>query len=112
MNHRSLVSGRDQFGRYCAACHGPNGLGDREGLAYFAPSLNNSDFLRAASDGFLLATIARGRSGTPMRPFGVGAGGIAELDGAAINDIVSYVRSWEALDESERRGLIATEKTD
>jgi hypothetical protein len=42
-------------------------------LIGYAPSINNPDFLRAAGDSFLLATIAVGRPGTPMRPFGKGA---------------------------------------
>jgi len=110
VTHRAIMSGGQKFGAFCAGCHGPNGLGEREGVDYFAPSLNNPDFLRAAPDGFLLATIARGRRGTPMRPFGRGTGGIAELDGNAISDIVSYIRAWEAMPESERRALIPVEE--
>lgn len=92
---RAIASGGELFGKYCSGCHGPNGLGVSEGEDFFAPALNNPEFLNAASDGFLLATIARGRSGTPMRPFGVGTGGIAPLDTEAISDIVSYIRTWQ-----------------
>ena len=45
-------------------------------------------------DGFLQATIARGRSNTPMRPFGRGSGGIAPLKASEIADLVSYIRTW------------------
>lgn len=95
MSERAIRSGKESFGRFCAGCHGPNGLGVTDGPDHFAPALNNREFLEAASDGFLLATIARGRSNTPMRPFGRGAGGIADLDGGAISDIVSYIRTWQ-----------------
>ncbi|MCH7908223.1 MAG: c-type cytochrome [Candidatus Hydrogenedentes bacterium] len=95
MSARAIASGRVNFGRFCAGCHGPNGYGEEDGPGYFAPALNNPEFLQAASDGFLQATIARGRSRTPMRPFGKGAGGIATLEGGEISDIVSYIRSWE-----------------
>jgi mono/diheme cytochrome c family protein len=95
MSERAISSGREHYSSYCAACHGANGRGRLDGLAHYAPALNNQDFLRAASDGFLLATIARGRRGTPMRPFGEGAGGIVSLNWLEISDIVSYLRSWQ-----------------
>jgi len=95
MSERAIASGEAQFAQFCAGCHGPTGLGSQEGPDYFGPALNNKEFLDAASDGFLLATIARGRSNTPMRPFGEGAGGIATLGAGEINDIVSYIRTWQ-----------------
>lgn len=91
----AIGAGKDMFGRYCSGCHGLNGRGMQDGVAYFAPALNNQEFLASASDGFLLATIARGRSRTPMRPFGEGAGGIASLKSEQISDIVSFIRSWQ-----------------
>jgi mono/diheme cytochrome c family protein len=95
MSSRAIASGRDHYSRYCAGCHGPNGLGERDGPGYYAPALNNREFLEAASDGFLLATIARGRGGTPMRPFGKGSGGIVPARPEVISDIVSFIRSWQ-----------------
>jgi len=95
MSERAIRAGREMFGQYCSSCHGPNGYGTMDGEEHFAPALNNREFLEAASDGFLLATIARGRSNTPMRPFGDNAGGIASLDAEAIFDIVSFIRSWQ-----------------
>ncbi len=83
-----LLQGQTLYAGHCAGCHGATGL---EG---WAPSLNNRDFLMAASDGFLQATIARGRSHTPMRPFGRGAEGVAELDAHQIDNIVAFIRSW------------------
>ncbi len=95
---RAIAKGKEYFAQYCSGCHGPNGLGMGDGEGYFAPSLNNPEFLEAASDGFLEATIARGRSNTPMRPFAANGGGIASLDAETIFDIVSYIRSWQSVD--------------
>ncbi len=91
----SIAAGRESYGDYCASCHGAEGRGGKDEQGRFAPALNNPEFLDAATDGFLLATIARGREGTPMRAFGEGAGGIAALSGDQISDIVAFVRSWE-----------------
>ena len=98
MSTRAINAGREHFANYCAGCHGPDGLGQREGEGYHAPALNNPEFLSAASDGFLLATIARGRSNTPMRPFGRNSGGIADLSASDITDIVSFIRTWQEKD--------------
>jgi mono/diheme cytochrome c family protein len=95
MSDRAIRSGEQHYAPYCSGCHGPTGRGEAEGDAYFAPALNNPEFLSAASDGYLLATIARGRSRTPMRPFGEGAGGIASLKSETISDIVSFIRTWQ-----------------
>lgn len=92
LSPRAVESGRALFAENCASCHGPNGKGEAEGA--FAPSLNQPEFLAAASDGLLLATIARGRRGTAMRAFGEGAGGIGSLSSQEIEDIVSFIRSW------------------
>jgi mono/diheme cytochrome c family protein len=84
------------FNRYCIGCHGAEGRGQASaGTKGNAPSLNNPEFLRAADDGLLMATIAIGRPNTGMRPFGVGAGGVADLSAGDIRKIVAYIRSWE-----------------
>ena len=103
MSERAQATGRELYAGYCSGCHGPNGLGELDGPDHYAPALNNPDFLAAASDGFLLATIARGRRGTPMRPFGKGAGGIVSLESEKISDIVSYLRSWQVGPASKGR---------
>ena len=82
--------GKELYAGLCAGCHGPNG---NDG---WAATLNNREFLAAATDGFLQATLARGRAGTAMRPVAVGSGGTAELSLKEINHIVAYVRSWAA----------------
>ncbi|GIW81710.1 MAG: hypothetical protein KatS3mg105_3517 [Gemmatales bacterium] len=91
--HRFVVTGdlergKQLYGSFCAGCHGPNGKGG------FAPELNNAGFLRAATDGYLQATIIRGRRGTAMRSFARGGHGLANLTQSQINDIVAFIRQW------------------
>ncbi len=91
--HRFVIganaeSGHALFDHYCAGCHGADGKDN------FAPMLNNAGFLRAATDGYLQATIIRGRRGTAMRPFGLGRHGLADLSQEQVNDIVAYIRQW------------------
>ncbi len=81
--------GQILFGQLCSACHGQEGQGQS------APALNNSGFLTAATDGFLQATIVRGRRGTAMRGFAYGGFGVAEIKPEEINDVVAYIRSWQ-----------------
>ncbi|MCH7704128.1 MAG: c-type cytochrome [Planctomycetes bacterium] len=83
-----LARGRGLFASFCAGCHGDEGRG------MWAPELNNEGFLASATDGFLQATIVRGRRGTAMRPFGRGGQGIADLTDQDIDDIVAYMRHW------------------
>ena len=106
MSKRAIDSGREKFEAFCSGCHGPEGKGVKDGPEHFAPALNNQQFLEAASDGFLLATIARGRSGTPMRPFGKGAGGIAGLKTEDILDIVSFIRNWQPSPGPSEAGVV------
>lgn len=83
-----LQRGRQGYAVYCAGCHGDNG---QDG---FAPQLNNRGFLRAATDGYLQATIIRGRRGTAMRAFGLSGHGLANLPQSDINNIVAFIRQW------------------
>jgi cytochrome c oxidase cbb3-type subunit 3 len=64
-----------------------------------APALHNPGFLSAATDAMIKATLIHGREGTPMTSFL--KQGLKEKD---IDDIVSYVRSFEEkpLPESAR----------
>jgi mono/diheme cytochrome c family protein len=100
VSEHAIREGHRKYIEYCSGCHGKDGEGQNEGEGYFAPALNNPEFLAAATDGFLLATIARGRSNTPMRPFGKGGGGIVSLDDADMFEIVSFIRSWQTGAES------------
>jgi mono/diheme cytochrome c family protein len=83
----SATNGAELYVGMCAGCHGTDGAG---GLA---PALNNQGFLDAASDGFLQATILKGRAGTAMRSWG--NHGFAELTPQEVNDLTSYIRSWD-----------------
>lgn len=91
--------GKELFAQRCAACHGAKGEGGQgtgvtfsrpRNLPVIAPALNNSGFLAAAPDFMLKATLMNGREGTPMVSFL--KQGLSEKD---INDVVSYVRSFE-----------------
>jgi mono/diheme cytochrome c family protein len=92
-----LERGRRLYVSHCSGCHGENGRGEIDApgrLSAWAPNLNNTGFLAAASDGFLQATIVRGRDGTAMRSFGHGAQGLVDLSEQDIDDIVAYIRRW------------------
>lgn len=91
--------GRSLYKSYCAVCHGAEGEGGkgtgvtfsrRRNLPIIAPALNNPGFLASASDEMIRDTLQFGREGTPMRSFLVQ--GLSEHD---IDDLVSYVRSFE-----------------
>jgi len=92
--------GRELYASYCAGCHGADGEGGkgtgvtfsrRRDLPIIAPALNNPGFLSAVSDEMIRHTLQYGREGTPMRSFLVQ--GLSEQD---IDDLVSYVRSFES----------------
>lgn len=93
------VRGKVLFDSYCAECHGSGGEGGAgTGVTFsrprdkpiIAPALNNTGYLAAASDQIIKATLMHGREGTPMQSFL--KFGLREPD---IDDIVSYVRSFE-----------------
>jgi cbb3-type cytochrome c oxidase subunit III len=93
----NISEGKALYLNYCAGCHGSEGKGPsaNQEIEGYAPSLNNQEFLKAAEDSFLLATIALGRPGTPMRAFAKGAGGLSDLTSNEIQKIVAFLRSWE-----------------
>ncbi|MBI3297203.1 MAG: c-type cytochrome [Elusimicrobia bacterium] len=95
-NPAAAAEGRTLYAQNCAACHGADGKGARDARGGYAPSLNSPEFLAAADDGFLLATIALGRPNTAMRPFSKAAGGVSELSAGDLRRIVAFIRSWEA----------------
>ncbi len=91
--------GKELFASFCMQCHGEEGSGGKgtgvtfsrkRDLPIIAPALNNSGFLAAASDVMIRDTITFGREGTPMTSMLVA--GLSEND---IDDIVSYIRSFE-----------------
>jgi cytochrome c oxidase cbb3-type subunit 3 len=94
-----LSHGKQLFEQYCVACHGANGEGAKgtgvtfsrpRDLPIMAPALHNPGFLAAAPDAMIKTTLMNGREGTPMVSFL--KQGLKEKD---IDDIVSYVRSFE-----------------
>jgi len=83
------ATGKNLYDKYCSECHGYNGEGKQ------APALQNQEFLSAASNGFLLATISLGREGTDMPSWGRGSEKHPALTGLQRNDIVAFLRSWQ-----------------
>ncbi len=83
--------------RYCAACHGVDGLTVANNDA---PNLNSQALLRVADDEFLRASIAEGRPGANGRPHpGVKMSAYASSEGGPLTDdqigqIVDYVAQW------------------
>ena len=107
------VHGKQLFGQYCASCHGANGEGGKgtgvtfsrpRDLPIMAPALHNPGFLASASDAMIKATLMKGREGTPMTSFI--KQGLKEKD---INDIVSYVRSFEKQPLAESATILKVE---
>lgn len=76
------AEGEKLYNQNCSVCHQPDAIG-KPG---FAPSLTNQEFLRAASDTFILGTVRDGRQGTGMPPF-------AHLGRKDIEAIVAFLRS-------------------
>lgn len=112
--------GAQLFAKRCAQCHGDDGRGGKgtgvtfsreRDLPIIAPALNNAGFLAAASDGMIRDTIALGREGTPMTS--MLAAGLSKQD---INDVVSFIRSFEknadelkqSLNERNKEPLVIT----
>jgi mono/diheme cytochrome c family protein len=83
--------GAEVFALRCAECHGPSGEGTK------APALNNQEFLSAASNGFLMATITVGRGGTAMPSWGSGEGDYPALSGDNRKDLVAFIRGWQRI---------------
>jgi mono/diheme cytochrome c family protein len=80
--------GAETFAKYCVKCHGPHGEGPE------APALANPAFLASATDGYLTATILRGRGATKMPHFGVAEAEHPRLSPDAVVDVVAFIRSF------------------
>jgi mono/diheme cytochrome c family protein len=88
-NPGNAGSGRELFSGFCADCHGPDGKGVK------APALNNQEFLSAASNGYIMATISLGREGTKMPSWGYGSDEYQALSASQRRDLVAWIRSWQ-----------------
>lgn len=90
-NPGNPVSGEELFEKHCSECHGTHG----EGI--IAPALNNQEFLSAASNGYLLATITIGRKGTKMPSWGYESEEYPLLGAKEREDITAFIRSWQRI---------------
>jgi cytochrome c oxidase cbb3-type subunit 3 len=82
--------GKGLYMKYCALCHGDSGEGY---LADEANALANQDFLKSATDGFIVEAIIRGRPGTPMSAWGEVHGGV--LTYGDVQALVAFMRGWQ-----------------
>ena len=111
-------NGKVLFGQRCAQCHGEDGKGGKgtgvtfsreRDLPIIAPALNNPGFLASASDTMIKNTVMHGREGTPM--VSMLQAGLKEQE---INDLVSYIRSFQdqvpvATDGEDNNAVIIVE---
>ena len=81
--------GGELFAAHCSECHGNEGEGVK------APALNNQEFLGAASNGYIMATISIGREGTKMPSWGKGTDEYPVLTSRQRKDLVAWIRSWQ-----------------
>jgi cytochrome c oxidase cbb3-type subunit 3 len=88
-NPGNAGQGRVLFSAHCAECHGQKGGGKK------APALNNQEFLSAASNGYIMATISVGREGTKMPSWGKGSDAYPALGSTERQDLVAWIRSWQ-----------------
>ncbi|MEA3336491.1 MAG: c-type cytochrome [Chloroflexota bacterium] len=88
--HEAIERGDEVFEHDCATCHGVHG----EGVRGSGPALNTQEFLSEAVDGLIFNTITDGRPGTSMPAWGQVRGG--PYTAQVVDDLVAYIRSWEA----------------
>lgn len=90
------------FERICAQCHGALGGG------HTGPAIGLPGFLAHVSDGFIEGMIANGRSGTEMKGFSPGRGGLAELSEHEIRSVVRYLRVGAATEKIPAKSVQGT----
>ena len=98
---RAVKTGAGLYAKYCAFCHGKNGEGF---AADEANALANREFLRSATDDFIVQGIVRGRPGTPMSAWGKEYGGVLGDDD--VSALLAFIRAWQVGESIE----IGTEK--
>jgi cytochrome c oxidase cbb3-type subunit 3/ubiquinol-cytochrome c reductase cytochrome c subunit len=87
---KAIKTGAGLYARYCAFCHGKKGEGF---AADEANALANREFLRSATDDFIVQGIVRGRPGTPMSAWGKEYGGVLGDDD--VSALLAFIRSWQ-----------------
>ena len=108
--------GGSLFKIYCSSCHSSDGSGEGLGtgvtysrgrsFAVMPPAITNPGFLASASDHMIKRVIMLGRPGTAMKSFlDVG------LRDNDFNDLVSYIRSFEAKQRIPSAAAEETEKS-
>jgi mono/diheme cytochrome c family protein len=90
-NPGQFSKGELLYEKNCSECHGKSGEGVK------APALHNQELLSAASNGYFLATITVGRSGTNMPSWGYGDEEHPVLTGTERLDLVAYLRSFQRI---------------
>ncbi|MBN1132155.1 MAG: c-type cytochrome [Bacteroidales bacterium] len=90
-NRGDLTRGKILFDDRCSECHGLMGEGSD------APALNNQEFLSAATNGYIMATITVGRIHTRMPAWGYPNREYPTLSGDDRQDITAYIRSWQRI---------------
>ena len=76
-------NGKQIYDSQCGQCHDKGS---------FAPDLKRPQFVRAASVGYLQATMALGRHESAMRSMIRGGAGLSELTSKDINDVIAYIK--------------------
>jgi cytochrome c oxidase cbb3-type subunit 3/ubiquinol-cytochrome c reductase cytochrome c subunit len=92
--------GESLYRTYCSLCHGEDGEGY---IADEANALSNQDFLRSASDAFIIEGIAQGRPGTPMSAWGSKYGGVLGDD--EILALLAFIRGWQTEKPANLSGI-------
>jgi len=90
-NRGDANSGAPLFEEHCSKCHGTNGEGKE------SPALNNQEFLNAATNGYILATMTVGRDGTRMPRWGSDEGDHPQLNKKQREDITAFIRNWQRI---------------
>ncbi|RJP23902.1 MAG: hypothetical protein C4520_05525 [Candidatus Abyssobacteria bacterium SURF_5] len=83
-------NGQTLFNQNCTGCHGQGGING------WAPELANSAFLAAATDGYLQASIIRGRPMFGMPAFATDNLNYPRLTAEDVNDTVAFVRALQS----------------
>jgi mono/diheme cytochrome c family protein len=84
-------AGRLVYLNHCSKCHGKGGEGIK------APALNNQEFLNAASNGFMTATLVLGRENTDMPVWSKTSESNPALTSIDVNNVVSFIRTWQVM---------------